>query len=162
MTRACSCSLIAILIFMVGFTLSTPAQTRERTAVKTRTAEQEVRTVITKWADAVKRRDVEMLDRLFAKDLFITDYSGGTRGKTEELDIFKPATTTRTLSVVNENISVRTFPNSNVAVVTAIVRMVFRTSGRDSNFAMRYTSVWEKRAGRWQLTVLQTTRIAPR
>lgn len=131
-------------------------------AAKPRTAEQEVREVITRWADAVKRRDVQVLDRLYANDLFITDYNGATRGKKEELVILSPSPTTRTMSVTNENIAVRTYPKSNTAVVTAIVRMVFRTNGRDSTTAMRYTSVWEKRSGRWQLAVLQTTRIGAR
>ena len=136
------------------------AQDRNRTVSKPKTAEQEVRAVITKWADAVKRRDIATLDRMFANDLFITDTAGATRGKDEELEILKPSPTTRTMSVTNEKIAVRTFPKSNTAIVTAIVRMVFRTNGRDSQMAMRYTSVWEKREARWQLTVLQTARLA--
>jgi uncharacterized protein (TIGR02246 family) len=152
--------LAVFILLSAGICLS--AQDRTRSVVKPKTAEQEVRTVITRWADAVKRRDIETLDRMFANNLFITDYGGATRGKKEELEILKPSATTRTVSVVNESIAVRTYPKSNVAVVTAIVRMVFRTNGRDSSMAMRYTSVWEKRAGRWQLTVLQTTRIGIR
>lgn len=139
---------------------STMGQTRDRTASKAKTAEQEVRATVVRWADAVRRRDAAALDRIFARDLFITDYNGATRGKKEELEILKPSTTTKTMSVTNERLVVRTFPASNSAVVTAIVRMVFRSQGRDTSFAMRYTSVWEKRAGRWQLTVLQTARIA--
>ena len=131
-------------------------------AAKPKTAEEEMRQVIARWADAVKRRDIAVLDRMFANDLFVTDYGGATRGKKEELEILKPSATTRMVSVINENVVVRTYPKSNSAVVTAIVRMVFRTNGRDSMMAMRYTSVWEKRGGRWQLTVLQTTRIAPK
>lgn len=125
-------------------------------------AEREVRSVVANWARAVKNRDIESLERIFADDLFITDYSGGTRNKQQELDILKPSATTRTVSVTNEGLRLKVFPRSNSAVVWAIVRMVFRTNGRDSNFAMRYMSLWEKRAGRWQLTVLQTTRLPGR
>lgn len=138
---------------------ASPQERPRRTLPPKPTAEREIRRVIDAWARAVKNRDQESLDRLFADDLFITDYNGGTRGKRQELEILKPSSTTQTISVTNENLRVRTFPKSNVAVVTAIVRMVFRTSGRDSPFAMRYTSLWEKRSGRWQLTVLQTTRL---
>lgn len=152
--------LIASVLMFAGASLG---QDRDRsTPAKPRSVEQEVRAVINRWADAVKRRDVQVLDRLYANDLFITDQSGATRGKKEELVILSPSPTTRTMSVTNENIVVRAYPKSNAAVVTAIVRMVFRTNGRDSSTAMRYTSVWEKRSGRWQLTVLQTTRISPR
>ena len=152
--------LTASVLMFAGAALG---QDRDRsTSAKPRSVEQEVRAVINRWADAVKRRDVQVLDRLYANDLFITDQSGATRGKKEELVILSPSPTTRTMSVTNENIVVRAYPKSNAAVVTAIVRMVFRTNGRDSSTAMRYTSVWEKRSGRWQLTVLQTTRISPR
>lgn len=146
--------------FMLLASSSAFGQTRARTAVPpSKTAEQEVRAILSVWARAVRNRETDVLERLFADDLFITDYSGATRGKREELEILKPSATTRTMSVTNESIRVKTFPRSNAAVVTAIVRMVFKTNGRDSPFAMRYTSLWEKRGGRWQLTVLQTTRL---
>jgi ketosteroid isomerase-like protein len=160
MTERVSYGALAFMILMVGGSFMAMGQTRDRTASKTKTADQEVRSAVVRWADAVRRRDTAALDRIFARDLFITDYNGGKRGKKEELEILRPSTTTKTMSVTNEELVVRTFPASNLAVVTAIVRMVFRSQGRDTPFAMRYTSVWEKRAGRWQLTVLQTARIA--
>ncbi len=148
--------LIAVTLLSVG----TTGQTRERTTTtKPKTAEQEVRSVITRWATAVKNRDTGALDSIFGDDLFITDFNGGTRTKEQELDILKPSPSTKTMSVANEGLKIKTWPRSAVAVATAKVRMVHRTAGRDSTMQMRYTSVWEKRGGRWQLTVLQTSRI---
>jgi uncharacterized protein (TIGR02246 family) len=123
--------------------------------------ETEVRAAIEKWADAVKDRDQKALDSLFADDLFITDTNGGTRGKKEELQVLKPSETMKTLSVTNENIAVRIYDKSKTAIVTAVVKMIFEISGKQSSMAMRYTSVWEKRKGNWQIVVLQTARIAP-
>ena len=123
--------------------------------------ETEVRAAIGKWADAVKDRDQKALDSLFADDLFITDTNGGTRGKKEELQVLKPSETMKTLSVTNENIAVRIYDKSKTAIVTAVVKMIFEISGKQSSMAMRYTSVWEKRKGNWQIVVLQTARIAP-
>ncbi|MFZ1701144.1 MAG: nuclear transport factor 2 family protein [Pyrinomonadaceae bacterium] len=154
-------SVFSAVILATAATVS--AQDRDRkTAPKPKTAEQEVRLVIKQWAVAVKQRDMTALGRMFADDLFITDNTGATRGKKEELEVLKPSPTTRTVSVENENVKIRTYPRSNVAIVNATVRMVFRTNGRDTPIAMRYTSVWEKRNGRWQLTVLQTARLAPK
>lgn len=150
-------SVVFFLVCLFASAINGSAQT-----AKPRTAEQEVRSFIARWAAAVKDRDTDALASLFADDLLITVDGGSTRGKKEELDILKPSATTRTVSVTNEDVRVATFPRSNVAVVTAIVRMVFRTNGRDSPFAMRYTSIWEKRSGRWQLKVLHTTRLANR
>ncbi|MBP6003574.1 MAG: nuclear transport factor 2 family protein [Pyrinomonadaceae bacterium] len=122
--------------------------------------ETDVRSAIGKWAEAVKGRDQNALDALFADDLFITDFNGGTRGKKEELEILKPSETVKTVSVSNEDIKVRFYGGSKTAVITAVVRMVFDTGGKQTPMAMRYTSVWEKRRGRWQIVVLQTARIA--
>ncbi len=121
--------------------------------------ESAVRSAIGKWAEAVKGRDQRVLDALFADDLFITDYNGGTRGKKEELEVLKPSETVKTISVLNEDVKVRIYGKSDTAVVTAVVRMVFEIGGTQTPMAMRYTSVWEKRKGRWQIVVLQTARI---
>ncbi len=123
--------------------------------------ETDVRLAVSKWADAVKDRDQKALDALFAEDLFITDYNGGTRGKKEELEVLKPSETMKTISVTNENIVVRIYDKSKTAIVTAVVKMVFEIGGKQTPMAMRYTSVWEKRKGNWQIVVLQTARIAP-
>ncbi|MBP7416854.1 MAG: nuclear transport factor 2 family protein [Pyrinomonadaceae bacterium] len=122
--------------------------------------ETDVRAAIAKWADAVKDRDQKALDATFADDLFITDYNGGTRGKKEELEVLKPSETMKTVSVTNENIVVRIYDKSKTAIVTAAVKMVFEIAGKQTPMAMRYTSVWEKRKGKWQIVVLQTARIA--
>ena len=129
-------------------------------ASKTSRDEIEVRAAIGNWANAVRDRDQKALDALFAEDLFITDYIGGTRGKREELEVLKPSATVKTLSVTNENIVVRVYGKSKSAVVTAMVKMVFENGGKQNSMAMRYTSVWVKRKGSWQLVVLQTARVA--
>ncbi len=123
--------------------------------------ETEVRAAIGKWADAVKDRDQKALDALFADDLFITDYNGGTRGKKEELEVLRPSETLKTILVTNEDIVVRVYEKSKTAIVTAVVTMVFEIAGKQTSMSMRYTCVWEKRKGTWQIVVLQTARVAP-
>ncbi|HRI04451.1 MAG TPA: nuclear transport factor 2 family protein [Pyrinomonadaceae bacterium] len=130
-------------------------------AQKVSREEADVRAAIGRWADAVKDRDQKALDALFAEDLFITDYNGATRGKKEELEVLKPSETMKTISVTNDNIVVRIYNKSKTAVVTAVVKMVFEIGGKQTSMAMRYTSVWEKRKGNWQIVVLQTERVAP-
>lgn len=148
--------LIYCLIILFAFSLSVYGQTS-----KPGKAEREVRATIDLWADAVKMRDAKTLTAIFADDLFITDYNGATRGKNEEMEILKPTSAVKTVSVENENIVVRLYGNSKTAVVTAVVKMLFEIGGKQSTLAMRYTSVWEKRKGKWQLVVLQSVRVAP-
>lgn len=123
--------------------------------------ETDVRAALGKWANAVKDRDQKALDTIFADDLFITDFNGGTRGKKEELEVLKPSETMKTISVTNDSIVVRVYNKSKTAVVTAVVKMIFEMGGKQTPMAMRYTSVWEKRKGNWQIVVLQTARVAP-
>lgn len=153
------------MMFVRGFCLilllvAIGASSASGQASKMSREETEVRAAIGKWANAVKDRDQKALDAIFADDLFITDYNGGTRGKREELEVLKPSETIKTISVSNENIVVRVFERSKAAIVTAVVRMTFEITGKQSSMAMRYTSVWEKRKGNWQIVVLQTARIA--
>ena len=153
----------SIVFLMVCLTacLNAVGQDRDRKSGGS-SVEQELRATISRWATAVKNREVRSLDRIFASDLFVTDASGKTRGKKEEIDSIRSSSTTKTISVTNEDLAVRLFPRSKTAVATGLVRMSFRSSGRDSSVAMRYTSVWEKRAGRWQLIILQATRLGSR
>jgi ketosteroid isomerase-like protein len=110
-------------------------------------------------AGAVATRDMAALEKLFADDLFITSYDGSTRGKKEELEALKPAPGLKTLSVENEDLRIKIYGKS--AVVTAIVKMRFESGGKETVVAFRYTAVFVKKDGRWQITVLQTTRYTP-
>ncbi len=115
------------------------------------------------WADAVAARDMAALDKLFAEDLFITAYDGSTRGKKEELEALKPSPDLKTLSVENEDLRVKIYGKSTAitGVVTAILKMRFESGGKEIAVAFRYTAVFIKKDGRWQITVLQTTRYTP-
>jgi len=117
----------------------------------------EVMAAITAWADAVRDRDMKALDRLFADDLVITTYDGGTRGKKEELEVLKPDPNVRTVSVANEDVAVKLF--GDVSVVTALAKMQFVLKAKDTAVALRYTAVFVKRDGRWQLVALQSASV---
>ncbi len=116
----------------------------------------EVFVVITKWADAVRSRDTKALDSLFAEDLIITSFDGTTRGKKEELEILKPEEKVKTVSIKNDDVKVRVF--GTAAVVTALTKMHFVINEKDVYMALRYTAVFAKHDGRWQLVALQTAR----
>ncbi len=118
----------------------------------------EVAETLAKWTDAVRDRDMKALDELFAEELFITTFDGKTRGKKEELEVLKPNPNVRTVSIVNEDVGVKVY--GDVAVVTALTKMQFVINEKETPVAMRYTAVFVKRDGRWQMTALQTARAA--
>jgi ketosteroid isomerase-like protein len=120
--------------------------------------ELQVRAVVQQWAAAVAARDTVAPEKLFADDLFITAHDGSTRGKKEELETLRASPGLKMLSVENEDLRIKVYGKS--AVVTAIVKMRFESGGKETSVAFRYTAVFVKKNGRYQLEVLQTTRIA--
>jgi len=116
----------------------------------------EIFATITKWADAVRSRDSKALDNIFEEGLVVTTFDGKTRNRAEELEILKPGGDLKTVSVNNEEVKVRFFENT--AVVTAMTRMKFVIGDKESQTAFRYTAVFVKKDGRWQLAALHTAR----
>ena len=134
--------------------LSVTVLAQEKPAVSNET--KEVFATIVRWSEAFRDRDMKTLEALFADDAVITLSDGRVRGKAEEVEALKPDPNIKTISVVNEDIGVKRF--GDVAVVTALTRMDYVAGGKDSSLAMRYTAVFVKKDGRWQIVALQTGR----
>lgn len=118
----------------------------------------EVLATIAKWADAVRDRNTRSLDPIFADDIVITSFEGSVRGKKEEMEVLKPNPAIRTESVTNEDVGLKIF--GDVAVVTALTKLNFIVQDKPQPFAMRYTAVFVKREGRWQIVALQSGRVS--
>ncbi len=147
-------SSISILAFIALFAVSIGAQTKHSNRARLLRSETEVRAVIQSWADAVRDRDTNALKRIFADDIVITSFDGSVRGKSEEIEILKPNASIVTESVTNEDINLKIF--GDVAIVTALTKINFIVQSKPQPFSMRYTAVFVKRKGRWQLTALQS------
>jgi len=141
-------------VFVIAFAAMTAFSQAVAEGVPVTKEGHEVFATITKWADAVKNRNVKQLDELFAEDLIVTTFEGETRGKEEEIEKLKPRENMQTHSVKNEDIKVRIY--GTAAVVTALVKMDFIMSEHPAFASYRYTAVFVKKEGRWQLVALQT------
>lgn len=117
-----------------------------------------VQMALDKWAAAVVSRDMKELAAIYADDLIVTDFNGGTRDKKQELQVLTPTAGMKTVSVVNEDVRIR--DHGLAVVVTAITKMKFLVNEKESGVSMRYTAVFVKIDDRWQITTLQTARIA--
>jgi ketosteroid isomerase-like protein len=117
---------------------------------------QAFQTLEQEWADAVKRRDVEAIDRLQADEYVFTDPAGQVWTKTRELDTIK-AGDLQIASFELSEVKVRLYDNT--AVVT--LRIVWHGKFRDTDISgpQRMTDVFVKRDGRWQCVASQATRI---
>ncbi len=140
---------------ILAFVCSSQAQT---VTAEDKKAAGEVLATIAKWADAVRDRNTRSLDQIFADDIVITSFDGSVRGKKEEMEVLKPNPAIRTESVTNEDVGLKIF--GDVAVVTALTKLNFIVQDKPQPFAMRYTAVFVKREGRWQIVALQSGRVS--
>ena len=146
-----------ILVFVAAAAFALPVYSQPLTPEQKKSAEEVIAT-ISKWADAVRGRDMKALDQIFAEDLFVTLADGRTRRKKEELATIGSGTS-RPLSIVNEDLEVRMM--GDAAVVTGLTKMRYRVEKIEVPVNLRSTSVFAKREGRWQLVVLQIANLAP-
>ncbi len=148
-------SILVVALVVLGFVVS--AQAQVVTAEQKKSAG-DLMVTLAVWADAVRDRDTKKLEQLFADDVVITAFDGSVRGKKEELEVLKPNANMKTTSVANEDVGLKIF--GEVAVITALTKMEFVVAEKPSQMVMRYTAVFVKRDGRWQIVALQTIRVS--
>jgi uncharacterized RmlC-like cupin family protein/ketosteroid isomerase-like protein len=137
--------------------LGLAAATGQRTANISR-AEQEVRRLEGERSQALLQRDVARLDRTMAEEYVFTTPDGQVVTKSQEMAGFRSGET-RFAAFKTEDLRVRVYGNS--AVVTARARIRGQSHGRDIGGDYRYTRVYAKPSGRWQIVASHFTRGAP-
>ena len=107
------------------------------------------------WRDAQHNNDKAAFDHLLASDVSFVGTSGSLRDKkgyiASRAGSWIPGATTYTV----RNLSVRFY------VRVAIVTGTEETTGERVTNKARFTHVWARRAGPWQLVAIQRTDIAP-
>jgi uncharacterized protein (TIGR02246 family) len=128
-------------------------------ACATGQAEQEVRTLFQQFLQALARRDVVWLDRLWTDDYTFINPMGQLVTKKERLaNLTSGATSLETIDHVSD-VLVRFY--GDTAVMTSRAAVVGHYSGQEGSGDYRGMTVWVKRDGRWQLAANQITLIAP-
>ena len=123
-------------------------------------AEQEVRAAVTRYRDAIRRRDLAALERIWANDYAFTNARGQVLSKAQRLaNLRSGATALRSVKADERELEVRLY--GTVAVVTSRVSIAGQYSGEEERGDYRSLHVWVKRGGRWQLVANQLTKIAP-
>ena len=139
-------NLIPVAAIVVASLLSLFSQTNKQVrATESPNPEQLLQTLEQEWADAVKRRDVGVIDRIQAEEYVFTDPAGGMWTKTRELDTIK-AGDLQIDSFELSEVTVRIYDNA--AVVT--LRIVWQGKFRDTDISgpQRMTDMFVKLNGR--------------
>ena len=151
---------VATMLVLVAASLSGCKTIPENTDV-----EQAVMDAQHRWEEAFSQFDPESMQSLLAEDDLQTDFRGVVQGKASWLQDFKTATANVRSGVSKYEISfddekVRLY--GNTAIVTGRITVNGQRKGTSVNRVVRFTMVWVKRSGVWQLVSYQATPIEPR
>lgn len=102
------------------------------------------------------RADARALDTLLADDLTYVRSSGAVDGKAEYLRALGATGQYALDSLVPVDLSARVF--GDAAVVTG--RLIVKLRAQPAPYTIRFTDVWARRRGRWQLVAFQATRVS--
>ena len=108
--------------------------------------------------DANVRRDKAFFERVEADEFVFTDSGGGVTTKAKDVaSLDKPAGEFKLVSYVVEDMHVRVY--GKTAVVTGRTTTTLRGKDREVVNRSRFTDVFVKRDGRWQLVAGHSSRI---
>lgn len=118
---------------------------------------QELTKVENAWSEAVVKRDVAALQRLYADEYVSTDPTGAVLNKTQDIAGVQ-AGDFILVSYKIEDLKVQS--HGTVAVVTGRNTIKGTWKGKPADGSYRFTDVFVKRDGRWQAVATQGTGIA--
>ena len=119
--------------------------------------EQTIKQLVNERAQAIRRADTPAIERLYADDYLSTNALGNVRNKTQISADFKSGVLKTESLVINE-LSVRV--HGETALVTGLQTTKGQDGGRSTSGQARFTQVWERRAGRWQIVANHASRIS--
>jgi uncharacterized protein (TIGR02246 family) len=150
---------VAPILVFVAVSLSSCKPVHDNSDV-----EQAVMDAQRRWEQALKHFDPESMQSLLADDDLQTDFRGEVQDKASWLQSFKTVASNVLSGVSQWEISfddekVRVF--GNAAIVTGRGTFKGVRKGAPANHVLRFTTVWVKRGGAWQLVSYQATPIEP-
>jgi Domain of unknown function (DUF4440) len=134
------------------------AQTQKKSETKQSKAEAELMKIERDIGEANIRRDKAYFERIEADEFIFTDSGGGITTKAEDVaSLDEPAGEFKLVSYIVDEMKVSVY--GNTAVVTGRTTTVSRGKDREVTNKSRFTDVFVKRGGRWQLVAGHSSRI---
>jgi ketosteroid isomerase-like protein len=130
-----------------------------RATAATASAEQEIRAAEKLWNESRVRADVAALDGLLADEWTVTHGDGTIDTKKQYLDDLRTGVRKFFGDVKQDDFTVRV--NGDTAVAAGVSDSKVEYKGKPSGGALRFTRVYQKRDGRWQMIVSHATRRQP-
>ena len=147
---------IASLFLLLAATSVVCAQTKGKKDSALR-AEQELLKVNKEYDEALVRGDTLALDRIFGEEFIYTSTSGEVVNKSQQLELIRSGQM-KIEAGASDDVQVRLY--GSMALVIGSFKAKGQFKGQAFDSTERYTSVWVKRGGRWQLIAEQGTLVA--
>ena len=143
--------LIAVVIFVGTFLAFGQESSSDRKA------ESEILKINEEFDKAIVSRDAAAYERILADDFIFTDFKGNVFNKKQEIEKVRTGDL-KFESGKSADVRVKIF--GKTAVVTGKFTAKGQSKNQNFTFAERYTAVFVKRNGRWQMVAEQSTEIA--
>ena len=144
---------IALMLMMQALVIGRVQEVK----TETQNVEQEIRKLEEVGREATLKNDAAVLDRLLAESWMNTNAGGTVTTKAQLMEILKTSPF-KIMSIENDDVKVRVY--GDTAVVTG--RSKSTRAGRDNALVtgeVRFTRVYAKQQGRWQVVAAQSTPI---
>ena len=105
---------------------------------------------------AMAEKDIATLNELIADDLVYTHSSARLDTKQSLIGNMQSGSTVYTAVVPSD---VQAQDLGDTVVLTGSCRISVNAGGRPNNFGVRFTDVYARRGGRWQMVAWQSTRL---
>ena len=104
------------------------------------------------YTEALTKRDLAALEKIWAKGYTFTNGRGEFLTKKDRMENIKSGAT-QFDSINREDEEIRVFRNTAVVAGRVVLKVVY--SGKESSGPYRFLNVWVKKQGRWQLVANQ-------
>jgi ketosteroid isomerase-like protein len=108
--------------------------------------------------EAMTQNDFEVLEQILADDLIYTHSSAKVDNKSQYLADLKSGAV-KYNTIKPEEVKVRLYSNGNIGIITGKATVEVTSNGKLATLNLRYTNVYAKRKGKWQLVSWQSTRL---
>jgi hypothetical protein len=152
-------SRFVFVFFLYWATVSfAAAQAKHRPNPNPNNTEAELMQLEREIGDANVRRDKSFFERIEADEFIFTDSAGGLTTKAEDVaSLDKPAGEFKLISYAVDDMRVRVY--GKTAVVTGRTTTKLQSKDREVTNRSRFTDVFVKRDGRWQLVAGHSSRL---
>ncbi len=135
---------------------SSPTPAPAATPVVTENVDAAIRQLVKDRDTAIRTADTAAMERIYSDTYVSTSPSGLVRSKAEVIADFK-AGTLKIESIDSEDLTVH--PYGDTVVVTGLTRIKGTDKGRSLTGDQRFTQVYAKKGGRWQIVAFHLSSI---